>query len=199
MDPTPSPAPPDVPAYTPPPPTLATAPVITAPAVPTPEQARRINLKVAKEVVDEATLEGALAPFNARMVAAGIDLLLAICLGGMVALFLPDWCPGWLFGGLLGLAYWVTRDSLPLLGGQSVGKKMQGLKALTASGESLAGNWKTGLIRSGPLVVLPFTLVEIYVLLTREDTPARGRRLGDEWSQTKVVIHRRTPPAPAAV
>ncbi|MEO0018888.1 MAG: hypothetical protein RLZZ522_2171 [Verrucomicrobiota bacterium] len=196
MDPTTPP--PDLPAYTPPPPTIAAAPVITAPDVPTPEQARRINLKVAKEVVDEATLDGALAPFNARMMAAGIDLLLAIGLGVTVELLLPDWCPAWLLGGIVGLAYWVTRDSLPFLGGQSVGKKVQGLKALTVDGESLAGNWKAGLIRSGPLLVLPFTLIEIYVLLTREDTPARGRRLGDEWSQTKVVIHRRTPPAPAA-
>lgn len=197
MDPTPTPAPPDVPAYTPPPPTLAAAPVITAPDVPTPEQARRINLKVAKEVVDEATLEGALAPFNARMMAAGIDGLLAIGLGGTVDYILPAFVPV-LLAVLVGLAYWVTRDSLPFLGGQSVGKKMQGLKALTASGESLAGNWKAGLIRSGPLLVLPFTLIEIYVLLTREDTPARGRRLGDEWSQTKVVIHRSTPPDQAA-
>jgi hypothetical protein len=31
-------------------------------------------------------------------------------------------------------------------------------------------------------------LVELFVLLTREDKPERGRRLGDEWAKTKVIV-----------
>lgn len=184
--------PPDLPKYVPPAPSIATAPTITAPNVPSPEEARRIHLKVAKDVVDEATLNGAMAPFNPRLLAALIDLLLTLGLWLTLAFLLPNFLPGQL-ALLVGLAYFVTRDSLPFLGGQSVGKKVMGLKALTIEGTPLVGNWSAGLIRNAALLILPFSLVEIFILITRDDKPERGRRLGDEWAKTKVVIHRPPP------
>jgi uncharacterized RDD family membrane protein YckC len=193
---TPAVPPPDLPKYTPPAPSIATAPVITAPAVPSPEEARRVNLKVAKEVPDEATLNGAPAPFNPRVVAAVIDLLLAVGLGIAAAIVLPNFLSS-KFAWLIGIAYLVTRDTVPFLGGQSVGKKAMGLKALTADGQPLAGNWEAGLIRNGVLLIPLFPLIEVFILLTREDKPERGRRLGDEWAKTKVVIHRPEPPPPS--
>jgi len=33
-----------------------------------------------------------------------------------------------------------------------------------------------------------FALVEIFILLSREGKPDHGRRLGDEWAKTKVIV-----------
>jgi uncharacterized RDD family membrane protein YckC len=82
----------------------------------------------------------------------------------------------------------VTRDSLPFLGGQSVGKKAMKLQVVTLEDKPITGNWEAALIRNGVLLIPFFGLIEIYVLLTREDKPERGRRLGDEWAKTKVII-----------
>jgi len=82
----------------------------------------------------------------------------------------------------------VTRDGLPFLGGQSVGKKAMKLKAVTLDDRSLAGNWEPALIRGAVLAIPLFALVELFILLSREEKPERGRRLGDEWAKTKVIV-----------
>ena len=91
---------------------------------------------------------------------------------------------------LVGIAYLVTRDSLPFLGGQSVGKKAMKLKVVTLEGKPITGNWEAALIRNGVLLIPFFGLIELFVLLTREDKPEHGRRLGDEWAKTKVIMPR---------
>ncbi len=89
----------------------------------------------------------------------------------------------------------MTRDSLPFLGGQSVGKKAMKLKAVTLEGKSLVGNWEAALIRNGVLTIPFFVMVELYVLLSREGKPGHGFRLGDEWAKTKVIIAEDPPAA----
>ena len=89
---------------------------------------------------------------------------------------------------LTGAAYLVTRDSLPFLGGQSIGKKAVKIQAVTLEGTSLVGNWNSAIARNLVLIIPLFVLVELFVLLTREDKPERGRRLGDEWAKTKVIL-----------
>ena len=86
----------------------------------------------------------------------------------------------------------MTRDSLPFLGGQSVGKKAMKLRVVTQQGASLVNNWEAALIRNAVLAIPLFGFVELIILLTREDKPERGLRLGDEWAKTKVII---APPA----
>ena len=186
--------PPDQPKYTPPAPSVATAPVIKPPDVASPEEARRLNLKIVKDPDADLTADGAPAPFNTRILAGLIDMLLAFGLTLGVMFILP--VLGGKMAWLLGAAYFVTRDSLPFLGGQSVGKKAMGLKALTMDDKPLAGNWEAGLFRNGALLIPLFALVEIFILLSREDKLERGRRLGDEWAKTKVVIRRPQPAEP---
>ena len=82
----------------------------------------------------------------------------------------------------------ITRDSLPFLGGQSVGKKAIKIKVVTMDGQSLAGNWEKSAIRNAALSIPFFPLVELLILLTREEKPDRGRRLGDEWAKTRVML-----------
>jgi uncharacterized RDD family membrane protein YckC len=167
---------------------------MSKPDVPTPEEARRLKLKVsaADEEEARANAHGAVAPFNTRFLAALIDVGVGIVLV-LVLMVLP------VMGGFLGFVafhgYLLTRDSLPFLNGQSVGKKIMGLMTLGADGQPLTANWKAGLIRNAVLVIpCAGALIELLVLLTREDKANRGCRLGDEWASTKVVIHRPVPP-----
>jgi uncharacterized RDD family membrane protein YckC len=119
-------------------------------------------------------------------VAVVIDLLVGLGVTIGCIWLLPgllEW-----IGQLVGLAYFVTRDSLPFLNGQSVGKKAMKLKVTTLEGDSLTGNWKAALIRNGILLIPFFALVELYLLLIRENGADRGRRLGDEWAKTRVIL-----------
>ena len=87
----------------------------------------------------------------------------------------------------VGGAYLVVRDCLPFLDGQSIGKKAMKIRAVTIDGQPLTGNWNAGIIRNIVLIIPVFPLVELIVLLTRQDKPAPLQRLGDEWAKTKVI------------
>lgn len=135
---------------------------------------------------DEEEAGSDLAPFNTRMIAAFIDVLIAAGLQIAAAMVLPGILgrSAW----LIAMAYLVTRDSLPFLGGQSIGKRAMHLRAVTLDGRPLTGNWEPGVIRSAVLMIPFFAFVEIFILLTREGKPDQGRRLGDEWAKTKVIV-----------
>ena len=155
----------------------------------------RVKLRKAGDPVnraDDGPNESQIAPFNPRVVAALIDL--GVGLGVTLGLFwiLPDFAD-WL-AQLAGMAYFVTRDSLPFLGGQSVGKKAMKLKVSTLDGQSLAGNWQVALIRSGILLIPLVAFLELYILLSRENGVDRGRRLGDEWAKTRVLVEEKPVP-----
>jgi uncharacterized RDD family membrane protein YckC len=134
---------------------------------------------------------GSPAPFNTRILAVLIDMVVMVGLQMSVAWILPNFAVK--IAWLVGLAYLVTRDSLSFMGGQSVGKKAMKLKVVTQQGASLVNNWEAALIRNSVLAIPLFGLVEVIILLTREDKPERGLRLGDEWAKTKVIV------APAAI
>ncbi|MEZ4775370.1 MAG: RDD family protein [Bacteroidia bacterium] len=89
-----------------------------------------------------------------------------------------------ILGFFIVIAYGLTRDSLPFLDGQSVGKKVLKLRAVTEDGQSLSGNWGPGIIRNIVLMIPFFPIVELVVLLTGKD----GKRLGDQWAKTKVIV-----------
>lgn len=129
-------------------------------------------------------------PFNTRAIAAIIDVVISVGLQIAVQIVMPGFLSR--LGWMVGLGYLVTRDCLPFLGGQSVGKKAMHLRAVTLDGKSLAGNWEQGLIRSAVLAIPFFALVELFILLTREGKPDQGRRLGDEWAKTKVILEPET-------
>ena len=134
---------------------------------------------------DEPQGDG-LAPLNSRIVAAVIDCLVASGLY-LTALWLMPFMADKI-GGLASIAYLITRDSLPFLGGQSIGKKAMKLRAVTRDDKPLTGNWEPALVRNGVLIIPFFGLIELFVLLTREEKPEHGMRLGDEWAKTKVIV-----------
>lgn len=150
----------------------------------TPLVAVRIREPGASE--ENSPLAGAIAPFNTRIIAAVIDSLVAGGLAMAVAWILPGFAAK--IAWLVGMGYLVTRDSLPFLGGRSVGKTAMKLKVETEDGKTLTGNWEAALIRNAVLIIPFFALIELFVLLSREDKPGRGRRLGDEWAKTRVIV-----------
>ncbi len=129
------------------------------------------------------------ASLGNRIVAALIDCMVGVglALGVQVLNILPLVNLGSSISLLACAAYILTRDSLPFLQGQSVGKRAMKIQAVTLDGVSLVGNWQPGMLRNGVLLIPLFPVVEFIVLLTREDTPKPILRLGDEWAKTKVV------------
>jgi uncharacterized RDD family membrane protein YckC len=88
-----------------------------------------------------------------------------------------------ILGLFLGLAYFLTRDGLPFLDGQSIGKKAMGLRAVTEDGQPLTNNWGPALIRNVVLLIPFFPIVELIVMLTNP----KKQRLGDQWAKTRVI------------
>lgn len=166
--------PPDLPKPQEPAPAASAAPLV------------HVRIREAGDSEDAGPQAGACAPFNTRMIAALIDVVVSIGLQISALWILPGFASR--IAWLVGIGYLVTRDSLPFLGGQSVGKKAMKLKALTLEDQPLTGNWEAALIRNGVLLIPFFGLIELFVLLSREDQPGRGRRLGDEWAKTKVIL-----------
>lgn len=175
-----SPPPPDLvpPRPTPPPPDLAPPP--PAPPVPGPPPAAAPPAQATSvhEAEDSAPEAGADATFESRVVAGIIDLFIGGFIAAAVgAMFEP-------LGGLCGLAYLLTRDALPFLEGQSIGKKLMKLRAAGPEGKPLTGNWQASIVRNIPLVIL----VDVVVLYLRKDRDGPLLRLGDEWAKTRVVV-----------
>ncbi len=99
----------------------------------------------------------------------------------VVLIALVGWIP--ILGWIVILAYLLTRDALPFLDGQSIGKKLLGLRAVDENGAALTGNYGPSVVRNVVLLIPFFPLVELIVLLTNAET----LRLGDQWGKTRVV------------
>ncbi len=147
-----------------------------------------IPVRISESQVQEDTAPetGDMAPFNLRFAAAAIDGVLSIGLVLACFLILPGFAGR--LGWLVAAAYWIVRDSFAFSGGRSVGKMAMKLQVITMDDQPLVGNWRIALIRNAPLVIPFFALIELYVLLKRDETPDCGRRLGDEWAKTKVIV-----------
>jgi len=129
----------------------------------------------APEVEPETlTPEAPLASLGNRILAVLIDGLIA-----SACYIIP------VVGALVGLAYILTRDALPFLEGQSIGKKAMKLRAVSAeTGKPLTNDWGPSVIRNVVLYIPFFAIVELIVLSNNKD----GQRLGDQWAKTKVVV-----------
>jgi len=124
------------------------------------------------EKTAEDYLDAPLASRGQRVGACLIDVIICVPVSQIPVL-------GW----TICLVYLLLRDSLPFLEGQSVGKKIVGIRAVDRYGASLSGEWGTGIIRNVVFLIPFLPLIELIVLLAREDR----RRLGDLWAQTFVI------------
>lgn len=186
--------PPDLTRHTAPPPPspLDSRPPPPPPPAGNPEAAVQFRVRKEGEPVEAPVTAGSgTATFNNRIIATVIDCAVAIGLNIGLVFILPGFAER--LGWLAALAYLLTRDALPFLGGQSVGKKAVGIRAVTADGQPLTGNWEKSLVRNLPLLIPFLPLVELYVLLTREGKTNQGLRLGDEWAKTRVIVEPAAP------
>ena len=92
-----------------------------------------------------------------------------------------------MLGQLIALGYFFTKDTLPafngFLGGQSVGKKLMGIKVVKEdTGAGIVGDYGTGIVRQVSLIIPFFNLVDACMVFTDE-----GKRFGDKWAKTIVV------------
>ena len=109
---------------------------------------------------------------GSRIVAYLIDVLIMV-----VVSIIP------ILGFIVVIAYSLTRDALPFLDGQSIGKKVMKLRAVTEDGRPLTNNWGPAIIRNVVLFIPFFPIGELIVMLTN----ANKQRLGDQWAKTRVV------------
>lgn len=130
---------------------------------------------------EEVTKPGGDAAFEARVVATIIDSFIAV---GLHMVLASMWT---VLGNLALLGYLLTRDALPFLEGQGIGKKIMKLRAVTMEGKSLSGNWQASIVRNLSLVIPFFGLVEAYMLYSRQGGDGPLQRFGDEWAKTRVV------------
>jgi uncharacterized RDD family membrane protein YckC len=108
------------------------------------------------------------------------DRFLATLLDSFVA-GVPAFIPivGWLWA----IVYFWTKDALPFLGGQSVGKKVLGLRVVSLdSGKPIKGEYGTAITRQLSLAIPIFNIVDACMVLSSEH-----RRFGDKWAKTTVV------------
>jgi len=111
------------------------------------------------------------APLPERILAAIIDLAIVagLCLFPRI---------GWIFG----IFYFLLRDSLSILKGQSFGKKLMKIQVITLPDqETLVKYPQKSLIRGIIFLIPILNLVDIWFLF------ATGIRLADRWAQTAVV------------
>jgi uncharacterized RDD family membrane protein YckC len=86
-------------------------------------------------------------------------------------------------GWLVGIAYMLTRDALPFLNGQSLGKKVMKIRAVEeATGEPITNKWDKAIIRTISLYIPIFGIVDAFMVLS-----ADRKRFGDKWANTIVV------------
>lgn len=175
---------------TPPPPSLSKPE--QAPSMPPSSggvQEGSVKVDSQDESEGDELAHGAPAPLNTRLLGGLIDGLVATGLGVVVTFLLPDLLSK--LSTVVWIGYMMTRDSIPFLKGQSIGKTAMKLKALKQDGSDLVNDWQTGVIRN-ILMVVPFfgPLVEAIVLVSRDGKPEKGMRLGDDFVKTKVVVWR---------
>jgi uncharacterized RDD family membrane protein YckC len=86
---------------------------------------------------------------------------------------------GWIWVFL----YTWTKDALPFLGGQSIGKKAMGLRVVNVNtGKPIKSDYGAAITRQLSLVIPFFGLVDACMVFSSD-----GRRYGDKWAKTMVV------------
>jgi len=113
-----------------------------------------------------------LASAGQRFLASFLDVIVA----GVPA-FIP--IAGWIWA----ILYTWTKDALPFLGGQSVGKKVLGLRVINLeTGKPIKGDYGAAIVRQLSLVIPFFGFVDACMVFSSE-----RRRFGDKWAKTVVV------------
>ena len=113
------------------------------------------------------------------VLASPLERFLAILIDGLIvtAISLTG------VGSILGIAYLLVKDSLPIFDGQSIGKKAMKIKVLDDDKNvSIKNNYEKGLIRNITLLIPVFQFIDAFMVFS-----ANRKRFGDQWAKTMVV------------
>ncbi len=119
----------------------------------------------------ERTQTDKLPPLQKRLFAFLVDAVIVA-----VLVFIPK--VGWIFG----LIYFLGKDAMPSLKGQSVGKKLFNIRILTTgTNEPLYLHPEKSVTRGLILLIPVVNVIDILRLMVK------GERLADKWTETHVV------------
>jgi uncharacterized RDD family membrane protein YckC len=106
-----------------------------------------------------------------RLLAALIDWLI-------IALFSATG-----FGAIIGIAYLLTKESLPIFEGQSIGKKLLRIKVVDSDTYLPIRNvYEKSLIRNITLLIPVFQFIDALMIFSTD-----RKRFGDQWAKTIVI------------
>jgi uncharacterized RDD family membrane protein YckC len=87
------------------------------------------------------------------------------------------------FGAILALAYLLTKESLPLFDGQSIGKRLFGIKTVDSDSYlSIKNQYEKSLIRNITLLIPVFQFIDAFMIFSSD-----RKRFGDQWAKTIVI------------
>lgn len=87
------------------------------------------------------------------------------------------------FGAILGIGYLLTKESLPLFDGQSVGKKLLGIRVVdNETYKSIRNQYEKSLIRNITLLIPVFQFIDAFMIFSSD-----RKRFGDQWAKTIVI------------
>lgn len=98
--------------------------------------------------------------------------------------YILDMTIGWGLGYVVAAIYFLIRDALPFLDGQSVGKKVMKTRAVKEdSGAPLTNDYATSLIRNIPSIIPILGLIDAIFIFVGDER----KRLGDKIGKTIVI------------
>ncbi|GAB2540832.1 RDD family protein [Spirosoma aerophilum] len=132
------------------------------------------------------------APLSTYVKASPLQRFIALFIDGLVS-YIPFWLLLFvssslaMVGYIIAIGYLLTKDALPetggFLGGQSIGKKLMGIKAIKEeTGGSLVGDYGTAITRQVPLLIPLFGIVDALMVFSDD-----RKRFGDKWAKTIVI------------
>jgi uncharacterized RDD family membrane protein YckC len=87
------------------------------------------------------------------------------------------------FGAIVGLAYLLTKESLPLFNGQSIGKKILRIQVVdNDSYVPIKNMYEKSLIRNITLLIPVFQFIDALMIFSSD-----RKRFGDQWAKTIVI------------
>jgi uncharacterized RDD family membrane protein YckC len=87
-------------------------------------------------------------------------------------------------GWIAGIVYGLTKDALPFLEGQSIGKKAMKIRVLRDADETpITNDYGAAIIRVIPGWIPLFNIVDALMVFSSD-----RKRFGDQWAKTKVVV-----------
>ena len=137
-------------------------------------------------------METQFTSLSTRVKATAVQRFVAYFIDGLVA-YIPMLILGLInyrlsfIGVVIALAYFFVKDALPetagFLGGQSIGKKLMGIKVIKEdTGGSLVGDYGTAITRQVSLIIPFFNIVDMLMVFSDD-----SKRFGDKWAKTIVV------------